>query len=183
MVDYRVWGSAAARNETVREVLHRSWKQVLESEGQVVISDAQGTAIDNMEWQPQMIQAVKTGGTITSEDGFIVTLPITSRDEVIGVIDAKLPDTEGEWTEEQLIILRAITEQLGAALVSARLYNETQHRASREALSREIADKMRNTLTWEELMQTTLTELHGAVDVSRAFVQWKAPQNNINDQS
>ena len=61
---------------------------------------------------------------------------------------------------------------MGTALESAQLYDDTQRRAARETLSREIADKMRNTISWEELLQTTLQEITEVTGVSRAFVQW-----------
>jgi GAF domain-containing protein len=160
----------------------QSWAASEVSGDKSAISDVFGTGLRNTEWQPEMVKAMHTGKVIPNHQRSKVSIPIKSRGQVIGVIDAQIPDTAGEWTEEQLSILQIITEQLGNAIESAQLYNDTQQRAARETLSREIVDKMRNTVSFEELLRTTIVEISQVMGTPRAFVQWLPSVSHMEEQ-
>ena len=51
------------------------------------------------------------------------------------------------------------TEQLGAALESARLFQDTQRRATREQLVGEVTARMRETLDMDTVLQTAIREI------------------------
>jgi GAF domain-containing protein len=70
--------------------------------------------------------------------------------------------------------LELITEQLGASLESARLYQDTQRRAARERLTREITDELRRATSAEGIIQTAVDELYRVLGTSRAFGKLKA---------
>jgi len=111
--------------------------------------------------------------------------PVKVRGHVIGVIDAQKPEDAGEWTPEEVAVLETITEQLGAALESARLFEETsaerdrtalllreiQAHARREALIREITGKVRATTDLETILQTTVTEVSKALGTSHGAIR------------
>jgi GAF domain-containing protein len=77
---------------------------------------------------------------------------------------------------DEIDLLVALTQQLSAALEGAQLYDATQRRASREQLTREITDRLRAALDWDELLQVAVQEMGDALGASRAFVQWMEPE-------
>ena len=66
-------------------------------------------------------------------------------------------------------LTRTITEQLGIALDSARLYQGTQRRAAREQMIGEVTARIRETLDMETMLQTAAREIEqglGLYDVT-----------------
>ena len=92
------------------------------------------------------------------EEGGLV-LPIKVRGHTIGVLDARRPAGGAPWTEESQELLEMFTEQLGAALESARLFQDTQRRATREQLVGEVTARMRETLDMDTVLQTAIREI------------------------
>jgi GAF domain-containing protein len=74
-------------------------------------------------------------------------------------------------TPEEEAVARAVVEQASLALENARLYQDTQQRAIRERLTREITEKMRRATSVESIVQTAVDELSRALGASRTFVQ------------
>jgi GAF domain-containing protein len=93
---------------------------------------------------------------------------------VIGVLDTYKPVADGEWTVEEISLLETLADRLGEALDSARLYQDTQRRASRERLTSEIADTMRRATGVEDIIRTAVDELFDTLGTSRAFVRLRA---------
>jgi GAF domain-containing protein len=123
-----------------------------------------------MERALQGKRTVQGDGTGDGEKLPLV-VPIKVRDDVIGVLDTYKPAEAGEWTSEEITLLETLADQLGEALESARLYQDTQRRAAREQLTREITDKMRRATSIEDIVRTAVDELFGTMRTSRAFVR------------
>lgn len=66
---------------------------------------------------------------------------------------------------------RALADQAALALEGHQLLDETQRRAEREQLIRQITDKVRATSDLETILQTTVQELSKAMGLPRAFVR------------
>jgi GAF domain-containing protein len=109
-------------------------------------------------------QAAQAGEAIQS-------LPIKVRGQSIGVIRACKSAEASEWSRDETELLETLTEQLGVALESARLYQDTQRRAARERLLREISDQMQRAADMEALMRIAAEELNQALGSSRAYVR------------
>ncbi|HNT76631.1 MAG TPA: cache domain-containing protein [Anaerolineae bacterium] len=127
-------------------------------------------------WDSEMRQAQRTGqyALRATETGSVLAIPIRSGNEVIGVLRFEKAEAGAFWSNEETALLETLSDQLGQTLERARLYQETQRRAVREQLTREITDEMRRTLNWEELMQVAVQEMRSVLSASRAFVQWTA---------
>lgn len=101
-----------------------------------------------------------------------LTLPIQVRGEAIGELELfKSPGEQQVWSDQERTLLTNLSTQLGAALESARLYEDSQRRAAREQLTAEITDKMRRAAGIEGIVQTAVDELYQALGTSRAFVR------------
>jgi GAF domain-containing protein len=131
-------------------------------------------------------------------DQLILLLPITVRDQVIGVISfskesvampAKEPangrnrsnnipinsqQTEDHhlvWSDEEVDLLKVIAEQLAVALDSARLYAETRQRAENERLVDQVSSEMRASLDIDAVLETTVRELRDALGLAEVEVR------------
>lgn len=118
-----------------------------------------------------------------------VDIPLKIRDRTVGVLsfqkdagqlgsqsgapDALVPGTS--WTADETRLLERLVEQLGLALESARLYEDTQRRATRERLVGEVATRMRESLEMETLLRTAASEMRRALDLDDLVIRLTAP--------
>ncbi len=98
-------------------------------------------------------------------------LRVQARGNVIGTVSAHKPGQAGTWTSEEIALLETLTEQLGTALESARLYQDTQRRATRERLIGEITARMRETLDVEAVLKTAVGEMRQALSLEKVLVR------------
>ncbi len=127
---------------------------------------------DDGKWREAMKRAVVEAKPVVAatEGGAAspsMAIPIKVRGQVIGVLDAHKPAAggpavtsgTGEWTAEEMALLETLTDQLGVALDSARLYQETERRAAQERLVGEVTARMRRTLDIDAVLQTAVREI------------------------
>jgi GAF domain-containing protein len=86
-----------------------------------------------------------------------ISLPLTTAQGYsLGTITAR---KSGAWSEEDRVLLRSLLEQVEQTLENARLYQDTQRRALREQLSRQITDRIRSAPDVEEAMRRAIATL------------------------
>jgi len=127
-------------------------------------------------WRPEMEQALAQRGVVTvhsgDEGGWAgLAIPITVRGETIGVLGVEAPAGERRWTEDDLALIAAVSDQLGQTLETARLFADTQRRAERERLIGEITARIRASTDIESILETTAVELGRALGTARAVVR------------
>jgi len=155
-----------------QELSRESWQELLRTQLALgFLSDARDTVPAGDLWRPEMKVALNTGQTTPGEGATTMAVPIKVRGQVIGVVDGRKPQDAGEWTQEEIELLEALTDQLNVALEGARLYQDSQRRAVREQMTREITDKMRRAVNVEGILQTAVDELFSVLGTSRAFVR------------
>jgi GAF domain-containing protein len=97
------------------------------------------------------------------------------RDEVIGKINLA---GETDWTPEQRNLVETVTNQAALALENARLVEQSQTAALREHQLAEITGKVWGSTTIEGILQTALSELGHALDLSEATIELKMDSND-----
>jgi len=100
-----------------------------------------------------------------------LAVPIKLHGQVIGVLDLQEADESRRWTEEEIALAEAVAEQLALALESARLFEQTQARARREALTRQITERIRDAMDVDTMLQTAVRELGQALGAPRVYVR------------
>ena len=123
-------------------------------------------------WDASLLQAEELGGVVHLDDK-TVALPLKIREQVLGAIRLRKPPASGDWSKQDLALLQTISDQLGAALESARLYEETHRRAERERLTGEITAKIRSTNDPKAILETAARELRNALQADRAQLSLK----------
>ncbi len=127
-----------------------------------MISDVSG------EWQPDMVRAGQTARAVLADSR--LALPIQVRDQVVGVLGLEKAGAE-RWTSDEIALLDGLAAQLGAALESAQLFEETQRRAARDRLVGEATARLRQTLDIETVLRSTISEIGQALALEEVEVR------------
>ena len=139
-------------------------------------------------WRPEMEQALNAAAPARVEAGDIpsgrgdggddgtpqragLAVPIVLRGQPIGVLGIENPDASRRWSDEEVVLLQEVGQQLALALENARLFEETQRRAERERLITNITARIRSSTDMLGVLETTATELGKALGTSRVLVQ------------
>lgn len=88
-----------------------------------------------------------------------VVIPVQLRGQTIGRLRVSAPDHRREWTEDELMMVQATAERVALALEGARLLDEAQRRASREAFLSEVAAKLSTSFQIDSILRDTVQEL------------------------
>jgi GAF domain-containing protein len=130
-----------------RELSRRSWEAVLQA-GQAAAVQVQQSTVSPSVDLPEM------------------EIPIQVRGEIIGSLAAHKGAGQ-TWRPEEVALLSELTSQLGAALETARLFEETQRRAERERIAGEITARVRASNDPQVILQTAVSELRRALGAGR----------------
>ncbi len=114
--------------------------------------------------------APSNGGDSNPAPATLAT-PLAVRGQVVGHIRIHDTEQERQWSVEEIALLESISEQMSLAIENARLFDDTQQRAAREQLAREITDKMRAEPDIDSIIETGLGELAKSLGVSRTYVK------------
>jgi GAF domain-containing protein len=172
------------------QMSQRAWLELLRSRVDWGYSfDRQTIGPVEGDWQSEMIEALQTGQAVVhgpehiadtgpdlvkGEDGVkgpALAIPLKVREDTVGVLGFYRDAGDRAWTPGETELLQRLVDQLGAALESAQLYQETQRRAAREQAIRQITERMRSTVEVETILQNTVSELAKALGVPRAYVR------------
>ncbi len=151
-----------AERRAYAETSRRAWAEMSRELGLGYLCNPQGMYQVEGQWRPEMIQASQSGQIIRDERS-TVAIPLKVRDQTVGVVRLRKPEAAGEWTAEEIALMETLSEQLGVALESARLYQDTQRRAVREQLTSQITSRMRESLDVETVLSTAAQEISAAL--------------------
>ena len=115
-------------------------------------------------------QANESGAT---HNGY--TVPLVVQNQPIGQLAVAVPSDQ-RWSAEEEDLLAAVAQQLAQKAENLRLFEQTQERASREHLARQIADRIRASRDIETALKTAAEELSRALGASRAVVDLRVTE-------
>lgn len=115
--------------------------------------------------------AVHPTGSDSMDGHGTIIVPIALRGQTIGSLRLDDFDQSRRWTAEEKALVEAVSEQLALTVENLRLFGDTQKRATREQLARQITTKMRAAPDMDSIIKTGLEELAGALGVSRTYVK------------
>ncbi|HHH41949.1 MAG TPA: GAF domain-containing protein [Chloroflexi bacterium] len=178
----RLFQQAQAALEAERraygEISREAWAQVLQARPDWgYLCTAHGLYPTDGPWSPEMVQARQTG-QIVQNDGEVVAVPVKIRGQVVGAVRFRKPKQAGGWTTDELTLVKTLTEQLGVALESARLYQDSQRRALRERLTGEVTARIRETLDLEMMLKTAAQEVRQALGLPEVVIRLTGQPGN-----
>ena len=172
---------------THRSYLRRAWQDHLRQQGML---ERSGFLYDRTQsersasmtpapdiWRPEMERALAAGSLATAQEGGDggersgLAVPITLRGQTFGVLGVESPTGDHQWTEDDIAIIEAVSDQLAQTLETARLFADTQRRAERERLIGEITAKIRASTDVQSILEAAAVELGEALGTSRALVR------------
>jgi GAF domain-containing protein/HAMP domain-containing protein len=154
--------------------LQNAW-QALQSEELMLGYQVSGEKVKRLTRPLNSVQATKAvreKATVTeSGRNAALAVPIRLRDEVIGVVDIRIP-AEHEWDEDEVDIAEAVADRLSLTLETSLLIKATQRRAAREAKIGEVSARIGASTNMRNVLQTAVEELGRALPGSEVIIQF-----------
>jgi len=168
--------AAEAERCAYGQVTREAWSELLRGRTEWGYRYAHGSVLPAQgEWKPELVKAATVGRSVQTNgaDEPALVIPIKVRDQVVGALSFRKEKQvqETTWTVAEMALLNELTDQLGQALESARLFQETQRRAVRDRLVANITARVRSSMDPETILQTAVRELGAALGTDRAFVR------------
>jgi GAF domain-containing protein len=110
-------------------------------------------------------------------------VPIIVRGRKIGAIEIAKADPLSEWTKDEEELLSTLSVQLGIALDSARLFNESQLRASTEKIIGDINAEIWESLELKSILRTTVEKLQKTLELPEVSIKMTPPPSRPQQSS
>ncbi len=101
-----------------------------------------------------------------------IAIPVKLRGQTIGVLNIKAPTRNRRWNQDEINLAQAISDRLALALDNARLLQESQRRAAKEAKIGEVTSKIGASINMRSVLQTAVEELGRALPGSEVVIQF-----------
>ncbi len=162
--------SLEAERQARGELSREAWSELLRTQLNLGFIRNRSGLAQTAELRPAMQIALRTGQAVQSDSSANrLAVPIQVRGQAIGMIEARKP--QGAWTREEISLVETLTEQLGVALESARLYQDTQRRAAQEQLIGQVTARMRESLDIETVLKTAAEQIRQSLGMQQVVVQ------------
>ena len=107
-----------------------------------------------------------------------ISIPVKLRGQTIGVLNVKAPTENRKWNEDEINLVQAISDRLALALDNARLLQESQRSATKEAKIGEVTAKIGASINMRNVLQTAVEELGRAMPGSEIVIQFQGNKDN-----
>ena len=126
---------------------------------------------------PQQVTDRESGargstGSDSDEDRYEAALatPIKYRDQVIGLLDLQETDEPRQWTDDEVALVQAISDQVGLALENARLFADTQRRAEQMATVNRIGLSITSDLDMKGVLGALYEQINRMLEIDSFYV-------------
>ncbi len=100
----------------------------------------------------------------------VLWVPLSLRDQLIGVIGIEKDTPDHSWNVDELAIAQAAANQVSLTLENARLLEQTYQRAERERIAGQISARLRSSNDPQQILQTAVSELKQALRAQKTQV-------------
>jgi hypothetical protein len=128
--------------------------------------------VDETAWLPLMDAASSQHEMILGEGARSLAIPLSIRDEVIGVLGLERDQgsTSG-WHREDLALIQDVIDQLAQTIDRLRLLDDISRSATLEQTIGEVTSHIRAEVEIESVIERTLTELADALGAEQGAIQ------------
>lgn len=138
------------------------------------------TPLESRLARPEFDQAL-TSGDITihrdEKDESALVVPIKLRGETLGVVSIRQPGNK-TWSKDEIELVQSIADRFAISAENARLFEESQERASLERTIGEISAKLGSSVNLNTVLQTAVEELGQVLRGSEVAIQLIKNDNN-----
>ena len=128
---------------------------------------------------PEEIAKIDVENYKVNKDSGTIEVPINIRGQKIGTIDIIRGEDSGTWGEEEAQVLESVSEQIGIAIDSARLFNETQTQAASERIISEVSAEIRETMDISTIVKTAAEKIRLAMNLPEVTIRMADPASQI----
>ncbi|MEI8377487.1 MAG: GAF domain-containing protein [bacterium] len=100
----------------------------------------------------------------------IIGLPIKLEEKIWGGLFLSSIDNYKKWTEDEIVFLESIVNQLDVAIKQSELYEKEKKTAQREALLRQIIETIRSSIDIDKTLTIICAEVAKIFNVQRATI-------------
>jgi GAF domain-containing protein len=144
----------------------RAWKDY----GEVI--ETKGYRYDGIKSEPLRDTRSSNG------ENEALLIPVQLRGQTIGRLKLNAADPSRQWTDDELIMVSATAERVALALEGARLLDEAQKRATREAFLSDVATKLSTSFQLDSILRDTVQELGQTLQNSTVTFQLVNPSTS-----
>lgn len=171
--------SLEAQRRAFGQLSREAWRELLRAESEFSERyDPRRVLPAGTAWTAEMQWAAQSGENTIRQDESSTSLaiPLKLHGQVVGVLNAHKATGASGWSRDETALLETLSEQLGLALESARLYQETQRRAAREQLAGAVTTRLRQSLDVQEVLRTAADEIRQALALPEVTIRLNPPE-------
>jgi GAF domain-containing protein len=102
-----------------------------------------------------------------------IAIPVKLRGQTIGVLNVKASTQSRNWNQDEVNLVQAISDRLALALDNARLLQESQRSAAKEAKIGEVTARIGASINLKSVLQTAVEELGRAMPGSEVMIRFE----------
>lgn len=159
---------------TQRLYVRQAWEELRESKRTPTgyrYADRE-VEVDESAWLPLMDAASAQRELVLDENAQSLAIPLSIRDEVIGVIGLERGQgNPNGWHREDLALIQDVIDQLAQTVDRLRLLDDISRSAALEQTIGEVTSRIRAEVEIESVVERALTELASALDAERGAIQ------------
>ncbi len=131
------------------------------------------------EMTPTIQDAIRTKQLVEDhqDDSQVIAVPLRVRGHVIGAMEFEL-DADRGFSPEDLDLVQEVSERFGMAVENARLVDESQRLARREALVNQITARLQVTNDVDNMLTEATRSLYDTLKARRVSVRLGSPPSN-----
>ncbi len=163
-----------------RQLVGEAWRGYARSRRGALPAASTGNGVSD-SWSELQSQAVKTGKVVEHIDETTVTfaVPISLRGEVLGAVEWDIP--RGAYNEDVRQLAQELASRLAISADNARLFDQAQRVAEREALVNAIANKLTQQTNIARILWVAAREVGQALRVPHTSIRLAASQSEEVD--
>jgi GAF domain-containing protein/HAMP domain-containing protein len=171
-----------------RRYIEREWTKVTGERRELSYEYRRSGVPPLGAWPPELARALSDGEVVASTQGSgspegrsgddggngpaeaALAAPIKFRDQIIGALDLQEIDEPRQWTEDEIALVQAISDQVGLALENARLFADAQRRAEQMATINRIGLSINSDLDLTGVLNALHTDIQRMLDADSFYV-------------
>ena len=166
------------------QFLRTEWKTFLHQDQKIGYRQtvSGGQALQKPVQKEEIRQALQEGRVVVLDGNHdtiqpSMAVPVKLRGQTIGVLNITSSKNR-KWNQDEISLAQAISDRLALALDNARLLQESQRRAAKEAKIGEVTSKIGASINMRNVLQTAVEELGRALPGSEVLIQFQNSQEN-----
>lgn len=167
-----------------QQLTAKAWSDYIlgrENELAFSFSEREGTST-GAEWTPGLRQAAQQSTVVQQHEGeqSVISVPVLVRGQAIGAMEFELD--VGVLTPEDIDLVQTVAERFGLAIESARLYDESQRVARREAMLNEIGGRLQSSNKVDAVLSEAARSLQSTLGAQRVAIRLGSPDGGNGGQ-